>query len=357
LRIEHWKTVFHPATILLKVMESPMSANACTPARSAAEIEKGPVPVRWLGEDDVVELLPPQRLFEALRDGFCRLANGEVQVPARPEISVPGAGFSLAMPAWAEGTNIAIKVVNVFDRNIAVGLPSHLALISLFDARTGLPVCVMDGTHITAVRTAGAAVLAAGELARRNASIVTVVGAGVQAREHLRLLPMIRKFDEIRVASLVFADAERLAAKFPGVRAVPDIEGAVRKADIICLATHSPEPVILSEWVRSGAHVSSVGYYPPRGELPFELPRRHQVFVETLDSLAPPPIGCSELRGLDQHSVVCLGDVLSGRKPGRTRSDQVTVYKAMGTAMEDLVTAEVVFAEARRRGIGQIVTL
>ncbi len=334
-----------------------MSSAAPLPARPAAEIEKGPIPVHWLSEADVAQLLSPQSLFEALRKGFCRLANGEVQAPPRPEIIVPGAGFSLAMPAWAKGTNIAVKVVNIFDRNLAAGLPSHLALINLFDARTGLPVCVMDGTHITAMRTAGAAVVAASELARRDASVVAVIGAGVQAREHLRLLPMIRTFNEVRVASLIFSDAERLAEKFPGVRALRDVEEAVRDADVICLATHAPEPVIRSDWVRRGTHVSSVGYYPPRGELPFDLPRRHQVFVETRDSLMPPPIGCAELQGLDPHRTTCLGDVLLGRTPGRTSALQITVYKAMGTAMEDLVAAELVFEQAQRRGVGKVVTL
>jgi ornithine cyclodeaminase/alanine dehydrogenase-like protein (mu-crystallin family) len=266
-------------------------------------------------------------------------------------------GFSLAMPAWAEGMNIAVKVVNVFDRNIGTGLPSHLALVNLFDARTGVPVCVMDGTYITAVRTAGAAILSVRELARQDASVATVIGAGVQAREHLRLLPLVRQFKEIRVASLVFSDAKRLAEKFHGVRAVRDVEKAVRSSDVICLATHSPDPVIESGWIRPGAHVSSVGYFPPHGEMPPDLPRLRKLFVETRESFSPPPVGCAELQGLDPQHGICLGDVLLGRKPGRVIPDQITVYKAMGTAMEDLVTAELVYAEAKRRGIGHLVPL
>ncbi len=145
-----------------------MSASSPTPGRPAAEIEKGVVEVLWLSEADVAQLLPPRELLNALADGFRRLAEGRVQTPARPEVRVPGLGFSLAMPAWAEGTNIAMKVVNVFDRNHELGLPSHLALISLFHARTGVPLCVIDGTHITAVRTAGAAILSVRELARQE---------------------------------------------------------------------------------------------------------------------------------------------------------------------------------------------
>ncbi len=324
---------------------------------AAAEIQKGAVNVLWLSEGDVARLLSPQKLIDALADGFRRLALGAVQAPARPEIRVPGAGFSLAMPAWSEGMNLAVKVVNVFDGNIGLGLPSHLALINLFDAATGMPLCVMDGTHITAMRTAGAAVLAARELARPDAGVATVIGAGVQAREHLRLLSLARKFREIRLASLIASDAARLAAMFPGVCAVPDVAEAVRSSDVVCLATHSPEPVIDSQWIRPGTHVSSVGYFPPHGELPADLPRRHALFVETIESFAPPPTGCAELQGIDPRHGTCLGDALLGRKPGRSSTEQITVYKAMGTAMEDLVCAELVYSEAKKRGIGQTVLL
>lgn len=334
-----------------------MSASSATSARPAAEILKGALEVLWLSETNVAQLLSPQELLDALADGFRLLAKGDVQAPARPEVQVPGLGFSLAMPAWVEGMNIAVKIVNVFDCNHGLGLPSHLALINLFDARTGAPVCVMDGTHITAVRTAGAAILSVKELARRDARIATVIGAGVQAREHLRLLPLVREFEEIQLVSLVFSDAERLAERFHGVRAVRNVEEAVRRSDVVCLATHSPEPVIQTGWVRPGAHVSSVGYFPPHGEMPRDLPRKHKLFIETIDSFSPPPVGCAELQGLDLRHGTCLGEVLLGRKSGRDNPEQVTVYKAMGTAMEDLVAAQIVYAEAKRRRVGQVVRL
>ncbi len=184
-----------------------------------------------------------------------------------------------------------------------------------------------------------------------------MIGAGVQAREHLRFLPLVREFKEIRLASLIFSDAQRLAERFHGVRAVGDVEEAVRSSDVVCLATHSPEPVIQSAWIQPGTHVSSVGYFPPHGELPPDLARRHKLFIETTESFSPPPVGCAELQGLDSGHGTCLGEVLLGRKSGRDNPEQITVYKAMGTAMEDLVAAEVVFAEAKRRGVGQIVTL
>ncbi|WP_119303466.1 ornithine cyclodeaminase family protein [Dongia deserti] len=327
--------------------------NTQATARAAAEIHKGEIGVLCLSEAEVMALLDPSALLNALAEGFRRLAAGRVQAPARPEIRVPGAGFSLAMPAWSEGMSIAVKVVNVFDGNLALDLPSHLATITLFDPRTGSPRCMMDGTYITAIRTAASAILSVRELARRDSRTATVIGAGVQAREHLRLLPLVAQFEYVRLASLRFADAQRLAAHFAGVTAIQDVESAVRTSDVVCLATHAPESVIRTDWLRPGTHVTSVGYYPPRGELPFDLPRRHRLFVESSESFEPPPVGCAELQGVSADHGTPLGDVLLGRRPGRESAAEITVYKAMGVAMEDLVAAELVYAEARRKGVGR----
>jgi ornithine cyclodeaminase/alanine dehydrogenase-like protein (mu-crystallin family) len=250
-----------------------------------------------------------------------------------------------------------VKIVNVFEGNIARAIPSHLATIHLFDPQTGMPVCVMDGTYITAVRTSGSAVLSVRELARRDARVATVVGAGVQAGQHLHLLPLVRDFTEIRVASKEFADAQALAALHPGVVAVSDLEAAVRSSDVVCLATHSYQPVIATEWLRPGTHVSSVGVAPPGGELPIELVGRASLFVETRDAFAPTPVGSCELDGIDPQTGTELGEMLLGLRPGRTSADQITVYKAMGVAMEDLVAADLAYREAVRRGLGRAVAL
>jgi len=261
------------------------------------------------------------------------------------------------MPAWMAGMHLTVKIVNVFKGNIARAIPSHLATIHLFDPQTGMPVCVMDGTYITAVRTSGSAVLSVRELARRDARVATVVGAGVQAGQHLHLLPLVRDFTEIRVASKEFADAQALAALHPGVVAVSDLEAAVRSSDVVCLATHSYQPVIATEWLRPGTHVSSVGVAPPGGELPIELVGRASLFVETRDAFAPNPVGSCELDGIDPQTGTELGEMLLGLRPGRTSADQITVYKAMGVAMEDLVAADLAYREAVRRGLGRAVAL
>ncbi len=324
---------------------------------NAAAIRKGPLELLVLGEDDVRACLDGRRLLDALADGFRALDAGDVQSPGRPGITVPDAGFLLSMPAYRPGGPIAVKQVSVFDGNLELGLPNHLALITLYEERAGRPVCVMDGTHITGVRTAGAAVVGVDALARQDARTATIVGGGVQAREHLALLPLVRDLERIYVTSLFHEDAEALAATHPLAVAERDVERAVRASDVVCLATHAAAPVIEPGWVRPGAHVSSVGYAPPAGELPTALLDRARLVVEDPCAFAPPPVGCGELQGRDAASAATLGAVLRGRSAGRTSPDEITVYKAMGVAVEDLVAAELAWEVARERGIGQRVVL
>lgn len=332
-----------------------MSASDSSPLR-AAEIVKGDLKVMTLSETEVMQRLSLPALLDGLASGFRSMAWGEIQAPARPEIKVPERGFMLAMPAWREGAQMMVKTVCVFEENLRKNLPNHLAMINLYDSATGKPMCVMDGTYITGIRTAAAAVLSVRELARSDAKVVTVIGAGVQGREHLRLLPMARDFDEILVGSLHFDDAQSLAQGYAGVQAVEDIETAVRRSDVVCLATHAYEPVIASDWVQAGTHVTSVGYAPPQGELPVALARDHKLYVEDAAAFEPPPVGCGELQAIDRRAAIKFGDALIGRAPLRSNAEEITVYKAMGIAMEDLVAAELVYRNALASGVPAVVT-
>ncbi len=320
-------------------------------------MSKGAIAVLTLSEADVKACIDPNQLLDVLAEGFMALTRGEVVNPERPQLDVPGAGYSLAMSAWMRGMNLTVKIVNVFEGNIASGLPSHLATISLFDPQSGTPICIMDGTYITAVRTSGAAVLSVRTLARPDARVATVVGAGVQANQHLHLLPLVRDFAEIRVASKRFDDAAALARQHPSAVAVADLEAAVRGSDVVCLATHSYEPVIEAGWVRPGTHVTSVGVAPPGGEMPPALIGMSRLFVETKDAFKPTPVGSCELSGLDPRSGTELGAALLGREPGRVSDGQITVYKAMGIAMEDMVTADLAYRRARQQRKGRTITL
>jgi ornithine cyclodeaminase/alanine dehydrogenase-like protein (mu-crystallin family) len=328
--------------------EHRMSAADSTSHSAGFAFTAGASPVRLLSESDVARHLDPRAVLDALATGFTWLELGEIETPPRPRLSVADAGYSLAMSAWRPGMQMTVKIVNVFDGNHARGLPSHQALITLFDPDTGAPTCIMDGAGITGVRTAAAAMLSVRLLSRPEAGIATIVGAGVQGREHLRLLPFVRQLERINLCARNPERAERLVAGNDGAVVRTDVEAAIRESDIICLTSSAASAVIRPEWVAPGAHVCSVGHQSTGGELPRELAERHRLFVESLDAFRPSPVGCGELAGLDPSLGTTLGAVLLGRKPGRLHADEITVYKAMGNAMEDLVAANLVY----RRLIG-----
>ena len=309
-----------------------------------------------IGGADVERLLDPDALVDALADAFAALSDGRMDAPPRNQVTAP-AGFLLAMPAHMPGGPIGVKLVSVFEGNRERGIPSHLALVALFDEETGAPIALMDGASITAARTAGAAALSARLLARPDSRVLAIVGAGVQGRAHLAALARVRPIEEIRVASLYPEEAAALAATDPRARAVGTIAEAVAGADIVALCTNSPSPVIDAAWVAPGAHVTSVGYHPPAGELPPALAAAAHLFVETRAAFEPVPVGCGELAGLDPATGTELGEVVLGRRPGRTNDGEVTVYKAMGHAVEDLAAGTLVLAAARATGTGSTVSL
>jgi alanine dehydrogenase len=310
-----------------------------------------------LGREEVEALLDPDALLTALADGFIALSAGRVQAPTRSELGAAGAGHLLVKPAWIDGHPMAVKLVSTFPGNRDRGIPTIQGVIALVDAATGTPLAIMDGSHITAMRTAGGAALSARCLARADARVLAIVGAGVQGLAHLQLLPRVRGITEIRVTSRRLADAESLAATDSRAHAVVSAREAVRDADIVCLCTTSDTPVIEAAWLAPGTHVTSVGYAPPGGELPPEVVRQARLAVESRLSFDPPPAGCAELAGLDPALGAELGELLAGRAPGRMSATELTAYKSMGHAMEDLVVAALVYRLARERGVGRGVRL
>ena len=310
-----------------------------------------------LNESEVQRLLDPDALLDQLSDGFRALSSGLVEAPKRIGVSVPDTGFLLAMPAYQQGREITVKLVSLFHENQRRGIPAHQALICLFDPETGTPVSIMDGTSITALRTAGAAALSTRLLARTDTRVLAIVGAGVQGQAHLLMLPYVRPFTEIRIASRHFAHAEQLATTDARAHAVETAEQAVRGADVVCLCTNASEPVVSFDWLAPGMHVTSVGYAPPGGELDSKVLAAAHLFVETRLAFEPPPAGCAELAGLDPSLGTELGEVLLGRRPGRQSPDEMTIYKAMGHACEDLAAASLVYHRARQEGAGRSVVL
>lgn len=307
----------------------------------------------YLSRADVERLLDRRAAMAALAEGFKAMSTGKVQAPPRPRLDVPGKGFALAMLAWMPGRRIALKNVNVFDANHALGLPSHLATVTLYDADTGAPVALMDGAIITGVRTAAAAMLSIETLARSDARTALVVGSGVQAREHVALLAERTGIQRIAVHARRREAADAIAASAAKAQVVDDLAAAVASADIVCLTTSSATPVIEADWVRPGTHVTSVGFAPPGSEVPPALvDRASRIAVEARTAFSPTPVGCVELAGRDPAAAVELGELLAGSKPGRTAANAITLYKSMGNAMEDMVVANLVCDAALAAGAG-----
>jgi ornithine cyclodeaminase/alanine dehydrogenase-like protein (mu-crystallin family) len=302
----------------------------------------------FLSRRDIEACLDPGALLDAVGAAMQALSAGAVTAPPRVGVQLD-AGALLTMPGHRAGGPIVVKLVGVFNGNVALGLEAHQAVICLFDASTGRCLALMDGEHITALRTAAAAALAVRACARPDARRLVIVGSGVQARAHLRMLPLVGDFAEIRLAARDPAAAERLGA-------TPADDPA--DADVICLTTSSPDPVLRAADVAPGTHVSSVGFAPPRGELDPALAAAGRLVVESrAAAFAPPPTGCGELAGLDAAQAVELGEVLAGRAAGRESDDQITVYKAMGHVAEDAAAAELAYAAALDGGFGRSVEL
>jgi alanine dehydrogenase len=304
-----------------------------------------------LSEAEVAGLLDLEELLAALGDALVALSAGRSSVPPRVAAST-GDGILGAMPVHLPGVALAAKLVSVFPGNHARDLPSHQALIAMFDPADGRPLAVLDGTRITAARTGATAAVAAGALARPDAAVLAILGAGVQGRSHLDAFPLVRDFREIRVASRTSGHAAALAELHPLARAVGSFEEAVAGADVVACCTDAREPVLEAGWLAPGAHVSSVGgsFGPELGQ---EVVRGGRVFVEWRGAAAnPPPAGAHELQGLDPATLTEVGEVLAGTRPGRTAPGELTVYKSTGHAVEDAAAADLVYRRALASGAG-----
>ena len=309
-----------------------------------------------LNSDEVRELLDLDALVDALADAHAALSNGSVSMPARIAAFAENEGLLAAMPAYVPQTALVCKLVTLFPRN--VDRHTHQAAILVFDHEHGTPVALMDGTYITATRTAAGSALATRLLARADASVLAVLGTGVQARTHVHALRRVLPIEEVRVAARDPAKAEAFADEVGG-SAAASWQEAIRGADVVAATTHADEPVVRREWVAPGTHVNSVGANPAgRGEVDIDLVRAATVAVESrTSSLAPPPTGAAELAGIEPKSVVELGELVAKVRPGRRSRDDVTLYKSVGVAVQDAAAAALVLAAARKRSVGREIEL
>jgi alanine dehydrogenase len=305
-----------------------------------------------LSRAEVRQLLDLGLLLDKLELVFVELSAGRASVPPRIAASTKR-GLLAAMPGYADGV-LETKLVSVFPENR--DLPSHQATISVFDDKSGQPLALMDGTEITAVRTGAASAVSTRALARSDARVLTVLGAGVQGRSHVEAAARVRGFDEIRVASRTFERAQKLAEDV-GAVAVESFEEAVRGAALVSACTDASDPVLRVDWLAPGTHVTSVGASREGPELDRATMTAGLLVVESRVAFEPYPAGAHELEGLDPDSAAELGEILAGTREGRTSPEQITVYKSMGHAVEDAAAAGLVYRQAVEQGVGTEVEL
>lgn len=296
-----------------------------------------------LSEHDVTSLLTMQECIAVMEDALAALARGEVYNPLRQAIRAPGApGLLGLMPAWRGGATpyYGLKEVCVFPENPKRGLDTHLGAVILHSGETGEPLAIVNAAAVTAIRTAAVSAVATKLLAREDASVLAIVGTGAQGKSHREAIPLVRNIREIRMCGRN-----------------DDVEAAVRGADIIVTATNSREPVLKREWIGSGTHINAVGSsIAAARELDGATVAASSLFVDRRESttnesgdylfaLREGAIGTEHIRGE-------IGELLIGTVQGRTSDDEITLFKSLGLAVEDLTAAAFLFDKARQVSAG-----
>lgn len=317
-----------------------------------------------LAENDVRAVLPMDDLIAAMETALECYSRGAVRQPLRTVLEAGRHNFYGIMPAYLEDPPaLGTKLVTVYHANADRGLPSHLATILLHDPETGALQAVLDGRYITEARTAAVSAASVRHLARRDARVLAVLGSGVQARSHIEALARVRPFAEIRVwgrhaeraAALALELAPRARAR---IAAVPSARDAAETADVIALVTAAREPVLARAWVRDGAHICAVGACrPDQREMDTALVAAARVFVDSRegalaeagDLVIPIREGAFDA----SHIAAELGDVIGGRAAGRRDDAEITIFKSLGMAVEDVAAARLAFERASERGIGR----
>jgi ornithine cyclodeaminase/alanine dehydrogenase-like protein (mu-crystallin family) len=327
-----------------------------------------------LSHRDVLAALPPQQCADAMAAVLAGHARGETFMPLRSVMMPPDApGFMGLMPGWSRGHGdgtaaFSLKAVCILPGNPARGLDAHQGLVTLFDGETGIPTAILDASAVTAVRTAAVTAVATGALARPDATTLAVLGAGVQARAHLRALAGVRAFEHVWVYSPTAAHAQEVAgqaseAGLAGVTVAASAQEALRDADVVVTVTSAREPVLRREWLKPGAHLNAVGASSPQNrEIDTATVAASVLFCDSRESLQNEAgefrLAVTEglITGVD-HVRAELGEVLAGTAAGRRDAGELTMFRSLGLAVEDLAAAQVAVAAATELGIGTEVEL
>jgi ornithine cyclodeaminase/alanine dehydrogenase-like protein (mu-crystallin family) len=318
-----------------------------------------------LTNDEIQRLLPMAECIRVMADALVSLARGGVHQPLRMIVQPPAAsGLMALMPAYiAEpAPSYGLKVICVFPANPSKGMDAHQGSVLLFSSETGELLALMNASAITAIRTAAVSGVATRALAREDASCLAIIGSGVQARTHLAAMAAVRPLRRARVASRRFENARRFAREmapsfgFP-IEAVERVEDAVRGADLIVTATSASSPVVNREWLEAGAHLNAVGAsQPQKRELDTATVKAATLFVDRRESAlneAGDYLLAAREAGLGaDHIRAELGEVLTGAKPGRSSPDEITCFKSLGLAVEDVAAAEHLYRLAQAQSVG-----
>ena len=318
-----------------------------------------------LNTQQIRELLPISECIELMADALSALARDQVYQPLRTIIRPSGArGLLGLMSAYRSGERGAfgLKAICVFPENPAQGKDAHQGAVTLFDRETGELLALMNASEITAIRTAAVSAVATRLLAREDASELGIIGAGVQARTHLAALASVREIKRARVAARTFSHSQALAEEmqprfsFP-IESVETNEAAVRGADLVVTATSSLEPVIQREWISSGAHINAIGTHSPKSrEIDSSTMAAAQIFVDRRESALNESgdylLAAAEGVVSPESILGEIGELLIGTKEGRTTPDQITLFKSLGLAIEDVACADFLYRKALDQSVG-----
>jgi ornithine cyclodeaminase/alanine dehydrogenase-like protein (mu-crystallin family) len=311
----------------------------------------------WLSETDVETLLPAEDLLAAMETALSAFSTGQVVQPLRTVLDA-GRGVFATMPMVAQAAlAMGVKLVTVFPPNAQRGQPTHQAVIVLLDKETGAFLAAMDGRYITEARTAAVSALSARYLAAPGARKAAILGSGVQAHAHYVMLSHLGGIEEWRCWSPTPAHLAGFAERHPGVLPCRSAGEAVRGSDIVVLATSSAAPVVAADWVSPGAHVISVGACRPHErEIDPGLLAASKLFVDSRESAlresGDVAGGIRDGFFREDHIVAELGSVITGISRFQRCDKDITVFKSLGLAVEDVMAAELAYRRALSAGVG-----
>lgn len=322
--------------------------------------------MRILNRENVKGLLPMDECINVIDHAMRATSSGKGVIPSRTAIKIPGLQNAILgyMPGYLEQPKcFGAKLITVCPSNKHNGLQSHAGVIVLFEPEYGQPQAVIHAGEVTAIRTAAASAVATRALARKDAGDLTIIGTGEQARQHLVAMCEIRRITHVRIWGRSDHKARQFAMQYSSqydipVEAVEDIEGAVKSADIVCTTTSSHEPILHGRWLAPGMHLNLVGAsLANQAEVDVETVRRSRFYVdyrpaateqagEYLNAVAANAVGT-------EHIIGEIGEVLQGKVKGRVSADEITLYKSLGVATQDLAAALHVYRKAVAQEIGQ----